>query len=407
MPEMFVLPFRPAYDANGRTVPGAQAWFTLTGTNTETPVYADASLLTEHPNPLVADGLGRFPRAYLDPAVIYRCRVYEEDAVVGVDSPIPDHDYDPYTGQEQGSEGPPGDPGDDGANATVLSSTVNVSTLAAGASATASAAHLGGGVYQLTLGIPQGAAGASGALSNGTYSGIVVSSGGAALDVVNDHITNARLADMAAATVKGRATGAGSGDPTDLAVGAASATDILDRAAGDARYIQRTENRTLSLFVPASAMKARTTAGAAAGSTETSTNKINYDTLDFDGVTTEYAQFHIAMPKSWNEGTITAQFIWGHASGSGTVVWGIQGVALGDGDVIDAAFGTAVTVTDTSLGATDVMHSPFTSAVTVAGTPQPEDLVIFQVYRNGGTLGPDAKLIGIRLNFVVNAADDS
>jgi hypothetical protein len=406
MPEMFVLPFRPAYDSNGRTVPGAQAWFTLTGTNTETPVYSDSALTVEHANPLVADGLGRFPRAYLDPAITYRCRVYEQFAEVGVDSPIPDHDYDPYTGAEQGSQGPEGDPGDDGVNATVISPTVNTTTLAAGASATASAAHLGGGIYELSLGIPQGAAGLSGALSDGDYGDIVVSGTGTVLTVDAAAISLAKMASLTANSLIGNTTG-GSATPAAVAIGAGAATSILDRAAGDGRYIQQTANRVVSLFIPAGAMRSRTTSGPAAGSAETTTNKINYVTYDFDTSATEYVQFFNAMPKSWNEGTITAQFIWAHASGSGTVTWGIQGVSLSDGDVLDTAFGTAQTVTDTSTGAGDIMVSAATGAVTLAGSPAAEDVVVFQIYRNGGSLAVDAKLIGIRLNFTVNAQDDS
>lgn len=402
MPEMFVLPFRPAYDSNGRTVPGAQAWFTLTGTNTETPVYSDSALTVEHANPLVADGLGKFPRAYLDPAVTYRLRVYTEDATVGVDSPITDHDYDPYTGAEQGSQGLQGDAGDDGTNATVLSPTVITSTLAAGASATASAADLGGGVYQLTLGIPQGTPGVGG-VSDGDYGDVVVSGGGTAMTIDAGAVTLAKQAALAATSLIGNTTG-GAATPAAVAIGAGASTSILDRAAGDARYIQRTESLKRSIFVPASAMRSRTTTGAAAGSYETATNKINYDTLDF--AATEYAQFWLAMPKGWNEGTVTAQFIWA-AAGTGTVTWGIQGVSLSDSDVIDTAFGTAQTVTDTVTTVGDVMISSETSAITLANTPNAEDVAIFQVYRSGGTLATDALLIGIRFSFNTNAADDS
>jgi hypothetical protein len=162
----------------------------------------------------------------------------------------------------------------------------------------------------------------------------------------------------------------------------------------------------------AGAMTPRTTSGPATGSSESSTNKIMRSTLDFDGTSNEYAQFIIPMPKSWNESTVTAQFIWEAPGGTGNVVWGIQGVALSDDDVIDAAFGTAQTVTDGVTATTDVMQSAFTSAITIGGTPAEGDLVVFQVYRdaaNGSdTLNAiDAKLIAIRLNFTTNASDDS
>lgn len=47
----------------------------------------------------------------------------------------------------------------------------------------------------------------------------------------NDSITNAKLANMAQATIKGRASGAGTGDPTDLT--GTQATAILDAVVGD------------------------------------------------------------------------------------------------------------------------------------------------------------------------------
>lgn len=49
--------------------------------------------------------------------------------------------------------------------------------------------------------------------------------------VPNDSVTNAILANMAQATIKGRAAGAGTGDPTDLT--GTQATAILDNFVGD------------------------------------------------------------------------------------------------------------------------------------------------------------------------------
>jgi hypothetical protein len=49
--------------------------------------------------------------------------------------------------------------------------------------------------------------------------------------LTNDSVTNALLANMAQATIKGRASGAGTGDPTDLS--AAQVKTILALASGD------------------------------------------------------------------------------------------------------------------------------------------------------------------------------
>jgi hypothetical protein len=162
--------------------------------------------------------------------------------------------------------------------------------------------------------------------------------------------------------------------------------------------------------VMAGAMTARTTNGAAAGTTETTTNKLMLRTLDFDASTAEYAQILVPMPKSWNEGTVTAQFLWG-ASATGNVVWAVQAVAISDDDVFDAAFGTAVKVTDGVTATTDLMISAETGAITVAGTPADGDLVCFQFYRDAtnasDTCAVDAKLVGVRLFITLNAADDT
>ncbi|HYE47010.1 MAG TPA: hypothetical protein VEA44_14705 [Caulobacter sp.] len=166
-----------------------------------------------------------------------------------------------------------------------------------------------------------------------------------------------------------------------------------------------------TIWVPAGAMVTRSTNGAAAGTTELSSNKVMLKTFDFDASTQEHVQFQVAMPKSWNESTVTAVFHWTAASGSGNVIWGLQGLATSDDDAMDAAFGTAQEVTDTLLTANDNHRTSATSAITIAGTPAAEDLVIFQVYRKAAsasdTLAVDAKLLGVKLFITIDAATDT
>jgi hypothetical protein len=94
MSKMYFLPFRPAFDSAGITVPGSQHWFTLAGTNTPSAPFIDATLVTPLENPLVSNGIGYLPPVYLDPAISYRVRVYDADAEVGIDTPL--EEYDPY-----------------------------------------------------------------------------------------------------------------------------------------------------------------------------------------------------------------------------------------------------------------------------------------------------------------------
>jgi hypothetical protein len=167
-----------------------------------------------------------------------------------------------------------------------------------------------------------------------------------------------------------------------------------------------------TIWIPAGAMKARTTGGAAAGTVETTTNKVMLQTLDFDAATAEYAQFAIRMPKGWNESAVTAYFLWSSAvSGTNAVVFGLQAVALSDDDALDAAFGTAQTVTDAQTAQGDMMQTAETSAITVAGTPAAGDWVVFQVYRNAAsgsdTLAGDARLHGVVVIYTTDAANDA
>lgn len=166
-----------------------------------------------------------------------------------------------------------------------------------------------------------------------------------------------------------------------------------------------------TIWLPAIGMIGRVTNGPVYNATETATNKVMIAGYDFDPSTAQYGQFSVAMPKSWNLGTITAQFVWTATSGSGSVIWGIQGLAVGDGDALDASFGTAVTVTDTLLSASQAHLTSATSAMTISGSPAALDTVIFQVYRDaaagGDTLTSSARLIGVRLYLTISAQTDA
>ena len=61
MSDAFQMPFVPALDENGDTVPGAQLYFFLAGTTTPEPVYLDEQGTTLAPHPVIANSSGRFP----------------------------------------------------------------------------------------------------------------------------------------------------------------------------------------------------------------------------------------------------------------------------------------------------------------------------------------------------------
>lgn len=166
-------------------------------------------------------------------------------------------------------------------------------------------------------------------------------------------------------------------------------------------------------YIRADMMVARTTTPPAAGSVETTTNKVMLKSFDFDPATPEYVQFSFLAPKRWDEGTMKAKFVWSHAATATNfgVVWAIQGLSLSDDDAGDTAFGTAVTVTDTGGTTNDIYVTAETAAFTLGNTPNEGDLVVFQVYRdaaNGSdTMTIDARLMGVMLYWTSNAASEA
>ena len=168
-----------------------------------------------------------------------------------------------------------------------------------------------------------------------------------------------------------------------------------------------------TMWVPAAAMYGATTNGAEAAQAETTATRPDLKVLDFDASTKEYAQFSVAFPKSWNEGTITYQVYWTPGStNTGDCIFGLQGVACADNDTIDVAYGTAVNVTDAGIGTVeDQQISAESGAVTIAGSPAAGEITYFQLFRDanagGDTFTSDARVIGVRIFFTTDAANDA
>lgn len=164
------------------------------------------------------------------------------------------------------------------------------------------------------------------------------------------------------------------------------------------------------LYIPATAMWPRTTNPCAdLAKTEMATSLVNIQTLDFDQTTQEFAQFTIALPRKYNNGTVTAVVYWTAAAGTGDVQWGISGGAYSNDDALTVALGTAQTVDDTLIATNDLHITAATSAITLAGTPADADFLAFQISRNpaSDTLSGDAKLLGISLRITTDAGVDA
>jgi len=170
---------------------------------------------------------------------------------------------------------------------------------------------------------------------------------------------------------------------------------------------------TETMWVPASAMYATTTNGAEANQVETTALRPDMKVMDFADSADDHAQFSVAFPKSWNEGTITYQCFWTPSTtNTGNCIFGLQGVACGDSDTIDVAFGTAINITDAGIGTVeDQQVSAVSSAVTIAGSPAVDQQTYFQIFRDanagGDTYTGVARLLGIKIFFTTDAANDA
>ena len=166
-----------------------------------------------------------------------------------------------------------------------------------------------------------------------------------------------------------------------------------------------------TIWVPAVAMYANSTNGAEAAQVELS-NGPELKVLDFDKDSDEFAQFAVAFPKSWNAGTVTFQaFFTATSTDTGTTAWGLSAVALADSGDLNTAFGTQVVATAKAHSGTsnDLDVAAESGAVTIAGSPGADEYVFFQVSRDvsADDLNADARLLGIKLFFTTNAANDA
>ena len=142
------------------------------------------------------------------------------------------------------------------------------------------------------------------------------------------------------------------------------------------------------------------TAGVASDSSVVGGNTTG---TEFDPDEEQAQQWAITMPESWEGGTFSCKFLWTAASGSGSVVWGIQAAYLGEGGSLGVTWGTAVEITDTLAGAGELSISATINGITPSGTMSEDRLVLFRVYRKAAdgsdTLDAVASLLMARITF--------
>lgn len=172
--------------------------------------------------------------------------------------------------------------------------------------------------------------------------------------------------------------------------------DLITRV-GVKRYIS----------IPAQALEPGVTAGPTANTREVATNQLTYNVLTFADAASQEAFITLPMPLEWDAGTIKAKFYWTAASGSGTVIWQLAGLAYADGDALDTSLGTQVSVTDTLTTANDEHISDATASVTIGGTPAAGENIILRITRDGSTdtLAVAVDLRGILIEYTESATE--
>ena len=195
---------------------------------------------------------------------------------------------------------------------------------------------------------------------------------------------------------------------------AATDTSVVRSGAGEATLegdaIKHAGKQVM--WIPASALKNNATSPASCGDTyDSGSNDLTVTVCAFDtGATEERADFQVAMPKAWNEGTVTAIPLTTSAAGTvgQTVQYEIACVAISSGDTLNATMGSAQTSSATlpASPANLLYAGAETSAITCGGSPAENDYVAFRISRDTSVdnMTGDALLLGIKLFWTDNAA---
>lgn len=150
--------------------------------------------------------------------------------------------------------------------------------------------------------------------------------------------------------------------------------------------------------------------------------------LAFGAATREHAQFSFKVPKSWDQGAVNFQIEWSatHATATESVVWGMSGVAMGDG-VAASTTGTAteVVVADAAQSTANGIYFTSESANLTLTNATATDIqrLFFDVWRDatatfststatlatatGDTFTDDARLVGVVIYLNEDKREDS
>ena len=240
----------------------------------------------------------------------------------------------------------------------------------------------------------------------------LLTAGGATIDVVKDKLLiggTAVTTTAAELNLLDNVSGLVQADFTKLAAVNSTAAELnLLSGAGTLKQAGKE-----TIWVPATAMYPNTTQGCSALAQVELSNGPELKCLDFADGEDDHAQFTVAFPKSWNEGVVQFQAFWTvTGTNTGTVAWGLSGVSFANSADMNHSDGFGTNVVATALAhsgtSNDMMVSATSGAVTIANAAV-DTMTYFQVMRDvsADAQTGDARLLGIKLFFTTDAANDA
>ena len=169
-----------------------------------------------------------------------------------------------------------------------------------------------------------------------------------------------------------------------------------------------------TMWIPSSAMTPLTTNGCSDLTlVEMTATRPELQVLDFAADAPDYAQFTVAFPKSWNEGTVTFQPFWTvTGTDGGGVNWTLTGISIADNGIINSGYPSAATQASKAHSGTsnDLNVSVESGTLTITNAAV-DTVTYFKIARNTADGGDDqtgvARLIGIKMFYTTDAENDA
>ena len=166
-----------------------------------------------------------------------------------------------------------------------------------------------------------------------------------------------------------------------------------------------------TIWVPSSAMTPTTSAGCSAlTQVEMTAGRPELQVLDFAADADDHAQFTVAFPKSWNEGTVTFQPFWTvTGTNTGTAVWELTGLSASDSYVINTGYpAVAATGAKAHSGTSNDLNVSAESGALTITNASVDSVTFFRLNLKvaGSSQSGVVRLIGLKMFYDINAGND-